>query len=87
MVKVNGWGQFLGLPSITVEQQAFLLIIMKNGQKGSTQEEIQQRAEEEGIYFSGAEILRQLRELEDSGLVRFSVYKSMERWYTVLEVA
>ncbi|MBU7012180.1 MAG: hypothetical protein HXS46_15955 [Theionarchaea archaeon] len=86
MVKVNSWGQ-LGLPRITVEQQALLLIILEKGQKGSTQEEIQERAEKEGIHFSDSEILTHLRELKAIGLVRSAVFQSVERWYSVLEVA
>jgi len=43
---------------------------MENGQKGSTKEEIRQRAGEEGIYFSDFEILADLRELEVLGLLR-----------------
>ncbi|MBU7012675.1 MAG: hypothetical protein HXS46_18490 [Theionarchaea archaeon] len=73
--------------SISVQDQALLLIIMENGQKSPTQEEIRQRTEEEGIYFSDFKISKDLRELEAIGLVRFVVYQSMERWYPVLEVA
>ena len=87
MGKVNSQRQYQKSPSITVEQQALLLIIMENGQKGRTREEIRQRAEEEGIYFSDFEILTDLRELEALGLVRSVVCQSMERWYSMLEVA
>jgi len=87
MGKVNSQRQYQKSPSITVEQQALLLIIMENGQKGRTREEIRQRAEEEGIYFSDFEILTDLRELEALGLVRSVACQSMERWYSVLEVA
>jgi len=88
MGKVNSQRQYqMELPSITVEQQALLLIIMENGQKGRTREEIRQRAEEEGIYFSAFEIFTDLRELEALGVVRSVVCQSMERWYSMLEVA
>ena len=86
MIKVNGQGQS-GLPRITVEQIALLLIIMENGQKGSTKEEIRQRAEEEGIYFSDFKVSMHLRRLEVLGVVRPAVCQSTERWYSMLEVA
>jgi len=84
----NSWGQRKpGVPGITLEQQALLLIVLENGQKGSTHEEIRQRAEEEGIYFSNSEILTNLKGLEAMNLVRSGVSQSTERWYPVLEVA
>ena len=86
MGKVNSQRQYQESP-ITVEQQALLLIIMENGQRGSTQEEIRQRAEEVGIYFSDFEISTDLRKLEALGVVRSAVCQSTERWYSVLEVA
>jgi len=85
MGKVNS--QILGLPRITVEQFALLLIILENGQKGSAKEEIRQKAEEKGIYFSDSKISENLRELEVLGVVRSMVCQSTERWYSVLEVA
>jgi len=86
MGKVNGQ-RLLRSPRITVEQMALLLIILENGQKGSTQEEIRQRAEEANIFFSDFKISENLRELEVLGVVRSMVCQSMERWYSVLEVA
>jgi len=84
----NSWGQRKpGVPGITLEQQALLLIVLENGQKGSTHEEIRQRAEEEGIYFSNSEILTNLKGLEAMNLVRSGVSQSIEKWYPVLEVA
>ena len=82
MGKVDGQRQYQA-PSIPVEQ-SFLLIIEK--QKGSTQDEIRQKGEVR-IYFSDFEILTDLRELEALGLVRSVACQSMERWYSVLEVA
>ncbi len=86
MIKVNGQGQS-GLPRMTVGQIALLLIIMENGQKGSSKEEIRQKIEEKGIYFSDFKISAHLRRLEALGLVRSVVCQSTERWYSVLEVA
>jgi len=86
MVKVNSWGQ-LGLPRITVEQQALLPIVLENGQKGSPHEEIRQKAEEEGIYFSDLKILANLKGLEITNLVQPISLKSTIRWYPILEVA
>ena len=87
MTKENSWGQRkLGFPSITLEQ-ALLLIILESGQKGLTHEEIRQRAEEEGIYFSDLKILTNLKGLEIINLVRPISLKSTIRWYPILEVA
>ncbi len=87
MVKVNSWGQRKpGFPSITLEQQALLLIVLENGQKGSTHEEIKKRAEEEGMYFSDLKILKSLRGLEAVNPVRSIVSQSTEKWYPILEV-
>jgi len=76
-----------GVPGITLEQKALLLIILENGQKGSTQEEIREKAEREGIYFSDSEILTNLKGLKAMNLVRSGVSESIEKWYPVLEVA
>lgn len=89
MKDTDSWGQRkLGFPSIiTLEQKALLLIILENGQKGSTQEEIREKAEREGIYFSDSEILTNLKGLKAMNLVRSGVSESIEKWYPVLEVA
>ena len=87
MGKVNSQRQYQKSPSITVEQFVLLLIIMENGQKGRTREEIRQRAEEEGIYFSDFKVSMHLRRLEVLGVLRSVVCQSTERWYSMLEVA
>ena len=88
MTKENSWGQHKpGVPGITLEQQALLPIVLENGQKGSPHEEIRQRAEEEGIYFSALKILTNLKGLETINLVQPISLKSTIRWYPILEVA
>ena len=87
MQNTDSWGQRKpGVPNITLEQ-ALLLIILENGQKGSPHEEIRQRAEEEGVYFSDLKILTNLKGLEIINPVRPISLKSTIRWYPILEVA
>jgi len=87
MQNTDSWGQRKpGFPSITLEQ-ALLLIVSEKGQRGSPQEEIRQRAEEEGVYSSDLKILTNLKGLEITNLVQPISLESTIRWYPILEVA